>query len=87
MWKMWDKKRNTETLEHVLIEWPEYKSERINFETEVIRSIGNREWEAIKQSEDKGNERNIRIRGLWTENDGYNKEISKHYLEKEKIEQ
>ena len=45
--------RNTETLEHVLIECPEYKKERTDFETEVIRSIGNREWEAIKQSEDK----------------------------------
>ena len=46
--------RNAETLKHVLIECPEYKRERTNFETEVIRTIGNREWEAIKQSEDKG---------------------------------
>ena len=41
-------------MEHVLIECPEYKSERINFETEVKRIIGNREWETIKQREDKG---------------------------------
>ena len=41
-------------MEHVLTECPEYKSESISFETEVVRSIGTREWEAIKQSEDKG---------------------------------
>ena len=28
------KERNTETLDHVLKECPEYKSERLNFETE-----------------------------------------------------
>ena len=48
------KERNTETLDHVLIECPEYKSERLNFETEVKRTIGDREWETIKQGEDKG---------------------------------
>ena len=48
------KERNTETLDHVLIECPEYKNERLNFETEVKRSIGEREWEIIKQGEDKG---------------------------------
>ena len=53
----------------------------------MIRRIGHREWEEIKQSEDKGNERNIRIRGLQTENNRYNKETSKYYLEKENIEQ
>ena len=51
---MRNKKRNTETLDHVLIECPEYKSERLNFETEVKRTIGDREWETIKQGEDKG---------------------------------
>ena len=50
------KERNTETLDHVLIECPEYKSERLNFETEVKRTIGDREWETIKQGEDKGME-------------------------------
>ena len=48
------KERNTETLDHILIECPEYKSERLNFETEVKRTIGDREWETIKQGEDKG---------------------------------
>ena len=48
------KERNTDTLDHVLIECPEYKSERLNFETEVKRTIGDREWETIKQGEDKG---------------------------------
>ena len=44
--------RNIETLEHVLIEYPEYKKERKYFEPEMIRRIGNREWEEIKQNED-----------------------------------
>ena len=46
----------------MLIECPEYKKERTNFETEVIRSVGNREWEEIKQSEDKEMKE---ILGLW----------------------
>ena len=41
-------------MDHVLIECPEYRSERLNFETEVKRTIGDREWETIKQWEDKG---------------------------------
>ena len=81
------KERNTETLDHVLIECPEYKSERLNFETEVKRTIGDREWETIKQGEDKRNKRNTRIRRLWAKNDRYNKEIPSHDLEKEEIEQ
>ena len=50
------KERNTDTLDHVglLIECPEYKSGRLNFETEVKRTIGDREWETIKQGEDEG---------------------------------
>ena len=37
-----------------LIECQEYKEERKNFESEMIKRIGTREWEEIKQSEDKG---------------------------------
>ena len=48
------RERNIETSEHVLIECPEYKKERKNFESEMIRRIGKRKWEEIKQSEDKG---------------------------------
>ena len=35
------------------MECQEYKEERKNFESEIIR-IGNRAWEEMKQSEDKG---------------------------------
>ena len=51
------KQEKKETLKHwiiVLIECPEYKNERLNFETEVKRTIGEREREIIKQGEDKG---------------------------------
>ena len=70
------KERNTETLDHVLIECPEYKNERLNFETEVKRSIREREWEIIKQGEDKGMKE---ILGL---GDGGHKmtDITKKYL-------
>ena len=37
---------------HVLSQ--EYKEERKNFESKMIKRIGNREWEEIKQSEDMG---------------------------------
>ena len=36
-------RKEKKTLDHVLIECPEYKSERLNFETEVKRTIGDRE--------------------------------------------
>ena len=36
------------------MECQEYKEDRKNFESEMTKRIGNREWEEIKQSEDKG---------------------------------
>ena len=47
--------KKRETLKHwnMYSESSKYKRERTNFETEVIRSVGNREWKAIKQNEDK----------------------------------
>ena len=46
--------RIIETLEHLLVECPEYEEDRKRFESEMITKIGNREWEETKQSEDKG---------------------------------
>ena len=40
----------------MLIECEEYKEERRNFEADIRRLV-NKEWEEIKQSEDKGNEK------------------------------
>ena len=43
------RERHIETLKHALIECQEYKEERKNFESEIIRKMGNREWEEINR--------------------------------------
>ena len=80
------KERNTETLDHVLIECPEYKNERLNFETEVKRSIGEREWEIIKQGEDKGMKEILGLGDGGHKMTDITKEIPSRDLEKEETE-
>ena len=56
------KERKVETLGHLLIECPAYKKERKAFELEMNKRIGGREWETIKQSEDKGRKQILGLR-------------------------
>ena len=71
---------------HVIIECKEYKVERKNLDSEMIKRIGNREWEEINQIENKGMKEILGL-GDYGQKTTDNKEIFKYYLEKEKIDQ